>query len=262
MDQYEDWMVELHEHVARIRINRSDTMNDLTMNTLQELRNISLNLAARDDIWVVIVEGEGDHFSSGMELNVFTEQLDGSKDDLQGFVREQQSCLEAFEELEKVTIAKLKGFCIGGGLLITMCCDFRIASQRTIFCLPEIKLGIPIFWGTSRITRILGLSMAKEMILLGKKYRAKEAYRMGLVHEVVPGGNLEKAVSSLAERFTRIPPKTAGLAKRLTHLSYELSMKEIQEEELAALEELLESPDLVEAIESYMLKRSPNFIGR
>lgn len=261
MNPYNNWTLEEDGHVAALTLDRAHAMNNMTMETLVELREISEHLARRADIWVVVLKGRGEHFSSGLDLNVFAERLDGPKDELREFIHDQQRCLDAFEALEKVTIARLHGFCIGGGLMIAMCCDFRIASKRTIFSLPEIRLGIPILWGTGRISRLIGVPRTKEMILLGKRYRADDALQMGLVHQVVQAEKLDRTVEILVERLLRLPPRTLGAAKRIIDRSVDLSLEEGQELELDVLDELLDSPDLREAIDSYSEKRTPRFSG-
>ena len=261
MNQYNHWILEENLPIATLTLNRPDTMNNMTMETLFELRDVSNYLGGRSDIWVVIVQGQGEHFSSGVDPRVITERLEGSTEELRNLVHDQQRCLDAFAALEKVTIARLHGFCIGGGLLLAASCDFRIASKRTIFSLPEVRLGIPILWGTHRISRLVGAAGAKEMIMLGKRYRAHEALKMGMVHQVVPTDELDRHVKALAERFLRLPPRTVGIAKRLIDTGFNLSMEESQALELDALEELLDSPDLHEAIMSYTEKRRPVFTG-
>ena len=210
---------------------------------------------------MVIVQGRGKHFSVGMDVSVIKGRVDQPKQANRKYLLSLQQCLDDFEALEKPTIAKLHGFCIGGGLILALCCDFRIASQRTVFNLPEVKLGIPVLWGTRRLTRVAGVAAAKEMILLGKRFKASVAQAYGLLHEVVPPDELDKTVAALAAKFQRLPPRTVGIAKRIIHSGYDLSMRESQNLEIDALAELLDSPDLREAIESYSEKRRPQFTG-
>lgn len=146
-------------------------------------------------------------------------------------------------------------------MILALCCDFRIASQRTIFSLPEVKLGIPVLMGTQRLTRVAGVAATKEMILLGGRFDASAAQAYGLLHQVVPPDELDAAVAALADKFTRLPPRTVGVAKRIINSGHDLSMRDSQDLEIDALAELLDSPDVWEAIESYMEKRPPRFTG-
>lgn len=261
MAHYDNWLFHVKDHCAMVTLNRAESMNDLTIEGLHELKSISEHLAARSDVWVVVLQGSGEHFSSGIDPHIITDRLEQPVPGLDEFVRDQQRCLDALDALDKVKIAKIKGFCIGGGLLISLCCDFRIASKRTIFSLPEIRLGIPILWGTQRLTRVVGIPKTKEMIMLGKRYRADDAYQMGLVHQVVVPQKLDQTVDALVSKFLRLPPRSVAIAKRIIEQGANLSMRESQKLEIDALMELADSPDLREAIESYLDKRKPEFIG-
>ena len=261
MAEYRNWLLTEEAHIATLTLNRPDDMNSLTAETLFELRDITAYLRTRRDVWVVIVRGQGKHFSTGMDINVIRGRLHQSEQANREYLLSLQQCLDEFESLEKPTIAKLRGFCIGGGLILALCCDFRIASQRTIFSLPEVRLGLPIIMGTQRLTRVAGVAATKEMILLGKRFNANAAQAYGLLHQVVPPDELDAAVAALADKFTRLPPRTVGIAKRIINSGYDLSMRDSQDLEIDALTELLDSHDLQEAIESYSERRRPRFTG-
>jgi enoyl-CoA hydratase/carnithine racemase len=258
---YQHWLLSQEAHIATLTLNRPQVMNSLTAQTLYELRDITTELQTRRDAWVVIVQGQGKHFSAGMDVRVIQERLDQSEQANREFLLGLQQCLDDFEALEKPTIAKLQGFCIGGGLILALCCDFRIASQRTIFSLPEVRLGIGAITGTQRVTRLAGVAATKEMILLGKRFKARDAQAYGLVNKVVAPDELDAAVAGLAEKFRRLPPRTVGVAKRIIDEGRYLSLRKSQELEIDAQVELLDSPDLREAVESYLEKRQPRFTG-
>jgi len=236
-------------------------MNSLTAETLYELRDITIHLRTRKNVWVVIVQGQGKHFSAGVDVSMIKNRLDESEQANREYLLNLQRCLDEFEALEKPTIAKLRGFCIGGGLILALCCDFRVASQRTVLSLPEVRLGIGVIMGTQRVTRVAGVAATKEMILLGKRFNARAAQTYGLLHSIVPPNELDEAVAALAEKFQTLPPRTVGIAKRLINTGHNLSMRDSQNLEIDAQVELLDSPDLREAIESYLEKRRPRFTG-
>ena len=261
MAEYRNWLLTEEAHIATLTLNRPDDVNNLTAETLYELRAITAYLRTRKDIWVVIVQGQGKHFSTGMDINVIRGRLDQSEQANREYLLDLQQCLDEFEALEKPTIAKLRGFCIGGGLILALCCDFRIASQRTIFSVPEVKLGLPIIMGTQRLTRVAGVAAAKEIIMLGKRFNASAAQAYGLLHQVVPPGELDAALAALADKFQGLPPRTVGIAKRIINLGHNLSIRDSQNLELDAQAELLDSPDLREGMESYSEKRRPRFTG-
>jgi len=261
MPEYQHWLLTEEGHVATLTLNRPGAMNSLTSQTFYELRDITSYLRTRKDLWVVTLQGQGDHFSTGIDVDLIKGRIDGSERANREFLLSCQGCLDEFEALEKPTIAKLRGFCIGGGLILALCCDFRIASQRTVFSLPEVQLGIPVLMGTQRLTRVAGIAATKEMILLGGRFKASAAQAYGLLHRVVPPDELDAAVAALADTFQRLPPRTVGLAKRIINSGYNLSLRDSQNLEIDALAELMDSPDLREAIESYSDKRQPRFTG-
>jgi enoyl-CoA hydratase/carnithine racemase len=157
---YRHWLLSEEARVATLTLNRPQDMNGLTAETLYELRDITACLRSQRDVWVVILQGQGKHFSAGMDVSVIQERLDQPEEVNRAFLFDLQHSLDDFEALEKPTIAKLQGFCIGGGLILALCCDFRVASQRTIFSLPEVKLGMGVIMGTQRITRVAGVASA------------------------------------------------------------------------------------------------------
>ncbi len=262
MSKYQHWLAVEDSQIVTLTLHRPQANNSLTPETLSELRLITAELRARDEVWAIIVAGSGDHFSAGVDTAVIQSMPAQPEEAFGQQLREMQLALDEFEAIPKPTIAKLKGFCIGGGLLLALCCDFRIASQRTIFALPEVKLGLAVIMGTQRISRVASIAAAKELILLGDRFNAQTAQTLGLVHKVVPPAELDAAVASLADRFRRLPPRTVGAAKRILNEGYDLSLRDSEDLEIAAQAPLLRSPYLREAIDSYLEKREPHYTGR
>lgn len=261
MRNYQDWMLVERGHVVYLTLDRAENMNTMTIDTLHELRDICSSLTQREDIWVVVIQGEGDHFSSGVAPSVFKELMISPREELLAHIADQQRCMDALEDLAKITIARVQGFCLGGGLIMALCCDFRIASERSIFSLPEAKLGIPITWGTMRVARAVGIPRAKELIILAKKYRASQAYQLGLVHQVVSPENLDRAVDELVNRLLQLPARTSTLTKQILAKGVQMSISENQAMELDLFAEIVTTSDIREAIESYLTQHSPLFSG-
>jgi enoyl-CoA hydratase/carnithine racemase len=261
MSDYEHWLVDEQDHIVTLTLNRPQADNRLLPQTFYELRDITVGLRGNKDAWVVVVQGVGKHFSAGIDLDVIRGRLDQPEAANVEFLTGLQHCLDDFEALEKPTIAKLTGFCIGGGLLLALCCDFRIASQRTVLHLPEVRLGLGVIMGTQRLIRVVGVVAAKEMILLGKRLRAGDALSIGLVHDVVPPGELDRAVAALAERFLALPPRTVGLAKRFINEAQDLTLQDSQRMEIDAQVKMMDSHDLREAMDSFIEQRRPCFTG-
>jgi enoyl-CoA hydratase/carnithine racemase len=258
---YENWLVEENSHVAELSLNRAGVKNTLNSETLYELRDICETLSHKTEISVIVLRGEGDHFSTGLDPNLIRDGLGKSEEYVHDLVAGHHECLSALENIEKPTVAAIHGFCIGGGLLLALCCDFRIASQRTFFSLPEIKLGLPILWGTHRIVRTIGVANAKRMIMIGDRFGVMDALEWGLLHRVVQEKELQSAVDSLVNKLMKIPPRTLGIAKRLINASANHPERGTEEMELQVIDELQKSPDLQEALDSYFEGRQPRYRG-
>ncbi|NIS81170.1 MAG: enoyl-CoA hydratase/isomerase family protein [Anaerolineales bacterium] len=255
---YQNWNVREEGQITTLELYRPDHSNNLTAETLYELSEITDRLRADPDVRSVILQGQGEHFSTGVDLRMVKERLGYSEKDNRRFLLGLQVCLDNFESLEVPTIAKLRGFCIGGGLLLALCCDFRYASERTIFSLPEVKLGFPILWGTQRITRVIGFAAAKEMILLGGRFKAAEALSCGLVHRVVQANDLDAEVAAFAMRFMKLSPRVLRLAKRVINTGIELTLRESQDLEVEILTEVLASPETRDTFAHYLETHEPS----
>jgi enoyl-CoA hydratase/carnithine racemase len=261
MPKYQNWLFTHKDHIATLTLNRPDHSNSLTPETFKELQDITDFISENKDIWVVIVEAMGKHFSTGMDVAVIGSAIKIPEAQFRESLLGMQRNLDAFEALRKPTIAKLHGFCLGGGLILALCCDFRIASQKTILGFPEVKRGVPVVMGTQRVTRVAGVAATKELILLAKNVNAHAAKECGLVHEVVPPDELDDAVTSLAHKFLSMPIKTVGAAKYIIDVGYQMSLRDSQDMEVDLQVELLHSPDFKEAIESFFEDRPPSFMG-
>ncbi len=155
----------------------------------------------------------------------------------------------------------MTGFCLGAGLILALCCDFRIASQKTVFALSEIKIGMAVLASTQRITSVASIAATKELVLLGQRINAQAAFTYGFVCQVVPADQLDLAVNILADKFRKLPPLAIAIAKRIINQGYRLSLRESQHLEIDSRAQLLDTPGFHEAVKSYLEKRTPRFIG-
>lgn len=261
MPEYQCWQLDIQDKIATLTIDRPEHSNSFLPESFYELGKISQRLAEDISVWAVILQGGGDHFSIGVDVEVLGQMVNMDEEAYRNTLREMQECLDSFEALEKPTVAKLKGFCLGGGMILALCCDFRVASQRTVFGFPEVKRGIPVIMGTHRVTRITGPAATKELLFFGHNIRAHTAEAYGFVHQVVEPDKLDQATAALASKCTKLPPRTIGAIKRIINDGYHLSLRESQNLEIETQAELLKSPDFKEAIASYLENRAPYFIG-
>lgn len=261
MSAYHYWQLIVQDRIATLTLNRPQALNSLTPDTLRELRTISHSLADDPHVWCVILEGAGAHFSAGVDVSAIGAMIGQDTAEYRAHLRDLQDCLDTFEALPKPTIAKLRGHVIGGGMLLALCCDFRIADETARFYLPEIRLGIAVIMGTQRITRLVGRAAAKEMVLLGEPFSAQAAQDYGLLTRLVTGDHLDESVLTFAQKFHHLPPRTVSAAKQIIDLGEAMSLRESQDLEITLQGNLLTSKDFAEGVSAFFEKRAPNFTG-
>jgi enoyl-CoA hydratase/carnithine racemase len=257
--------VEQQNEVVTITLNRPEKRNAINLAMLDELDQSISDISRIDGVRVLIVRGEGEVFSSGLDLAAFLElpQRYGQawKKRMRTITHDLQSILNRFERLEIPTVALLQGYCLGLATELALACDIRIASEECKIGLPESRLGIiPDVGGTTRLTRLVGSARAKELIFTGRQIRAETAARWGMVNYVVPESELLTKAEELTMEICQAAPLAIGLAKRvidgLTDLERGLML------ESWAQSQLLDTDDFTEAVEAYMMKRPPKFKGQ
>jgi len=261
MTDYQNWNLELDQQIAILTLNRAEKMNALTTETLHELRDIAISLRDNRDVWVIILQSAGEHFSTGVDVNHIQGMVGQDEAAYREHLRDLQDCLDTFEALPQPIIAKIRGYCIGGGLLLACCCDFRVADESAMFHLPEVQLGIAVIMGTQRLTRIAGIPNTKEMVLLAERFDATKAQSYGLLNSLVESEELDEFADDLAIRFTKLPPRTVSIAKQIINQGAFTSLSESQELEMDLQATLLDSPDFKEGVDAFFEKRASQFTG-
>lgn len=205
-------ILEKEGHLAIVTINRPKALNALNSETLKELDVIIEDLENDNEIYAVILTGAGDKaFVAGADIS---EMKDLNEDQGREFGILGNKVFRRLEDLNKPVIAAISGFALGGGCEIAMACDIRIASEKAVFGQPEVGLGItPGFGGTQRLARIVGLGKAKEIIYTAKNIKADEAYRIGLVNQVVALEDLMDEAKKMALHIMANAPIAVKLCK-------------------------------------------------
>lgn len=239
--------VETTENLTVLTLNRPSARNSLNVEMMDELRQFVDQLRNDETTRALIVTGAGRAFSAGADIEMLTRIGESfTPEQTRAEIQKWRDTFDALEALPQITIAAVNGLAFGGGVVLALACDFRLASTRAIFGLPEIKLGMVLaLGGTQRLTRLVGVSVAKEMILRGRNVSAIEAQRIGLVHRVSEPGDLMGLARSWAERDLNYSPRAIALAKRLVDQSFERNAAESAEAETAAQVELLHSPEFL-----------------
>lgn len=261
--------------VARLKLNRPEKRNALSIEVWEALYRIGKEISADASVRVVLLTGEGKSFSSGLDLSNLgggllralggvpngTVETKNAPDPVDEIMRLQ----EAFSWLEKgdfVSIASVHGYALGAGWQLALACDFTIASEDAIFGLLETNYGlIPDMGGTVRLTRCVGVSKAKELILTGRRITAHEASAIGAVAQVVSPDELEKTVSEAVGEILRRSPTAIRLAKELITKAPARKLEKALKAEARAQIEAISSADFREAIAAFMQRREPDFSG-
>jgi enoyl-CoA hydratase/carnithine racemase len=185
--------------VGRLTLNRAEKLNPLGAPTLREIAAAARWFDARESVKVVIVGGAGRAFSAGADLATFSGAQPESPRDAADLGRQMA---DALEEMRALTIAAIRGWCVGGGLVLAAACDLRVAAAGTRFSIPEVDLGIPLAWGgIPRLVREIGPAMTKELVLTCRAFDADEAKQVGFLNRVVAAEALDAEVEALASQL-------------------------------------------------------------
>lgn len=247
------------EGVLEIRIERPESKGALN----KEIVAKALEVLAthRKKVRAVIVSSVGDVFCAGADLK---ERRTMSMDDVRKWLMDISNLMDTLELYPAPVIASVQGPAFGGGCELALACDFRIMVKKAFFQLPEVGLGIiPGAGGTYRLPRIVGRSMALEMIMLQEKVGAERSFQMGLCTQVVEDEEeLRTATLKLAERFLRMPPLALMAAKNAIIRSQGIVIEGRRQVELINYEVCLRSKDRLEALAAFAEKREPKFTGQ
>jgi enoyl-CoA hydratase len=195
---FEQLIYEEDGPVARITLNRPRRRNALSMRLSEELVEALELVRHSATVKVLVIQGAGETFCAGDDITEMP--LWGNANEIMRRVHGYQRMADTLEELDKVTIAAVDGFAVGGGLEITMACDFVIATRRAKWGMPEVDVGITPGWGgTTRMARLIGRRMTKEINLLGALHPASRAVELGLWNRVVDDERLQAEVQALVQ---------------------------------------------------------------
>ena len=211
--------VERDGPIVRVWLDRPERRNALNSLALQELAEVFGSLATDFDARVVVLGGRGPSFCSGADRRDPPGNLPESERSPGDRERRWMGQLglravRAIEELEAVTIARVHGHAIGGGAVLPLACDLRVAAAGTVFSIPEVDLGVPLGWGaTPRLIREIGPARARELILLCDRIDAETAAGFGLLNRVVPEDRLDAVVNEWAARIASKPEIAVHMVK-------------------------------------------------
>lgn len=253
-------LIEDHDGIRVITINRPDKLNALNAATLDALAEAFDDAAREATVRAIVLTGAGPKaFVAGAdiaEMNSLT-PVQGRDFALRG-----QRMMRRVERLPKPVIAMINGFALGGGLELAMCCHLRVAADTAKMGQPEINLGlIPGFGGTQRLLRLAGRAATLELCLLGAPVDAARARELGIVNRVVPAADLEAETMKLAAQLAQSAPLAIRGALDCINVGGECGIEEGLEYEAAQFGLMFATRDMREGTSAFLERRKPAFDG-
>ena len=258
---FENLKLEEKDGWLEVVIDRPKALNALNGATLSELASVVDRLEAEADLRGMIITGGGEKaFVAGADI---TELKDLTAADAMKYADRGQALFSRIERGSKPVIATVGGFALGGGCELALACHIRVLSTKAKMGLPEVSLGvIPGFGGTQRLSRIVGLGRALEMILGGEMIDAESAFRMGLANRVVEPEELMAAARQIAGSIQKRGPLAVSAALRATVRGREMTLEDGLAFEVAQFGLLANTEDWKEGTGAFLEKRKPEFRGQ
>ncbi len=236
--------------LAEVVFNRPEVLNAANWEWVNQFRRVLEELEHAPERRAVVVYGEGRSFSTGVDLNA----LAAGELGLDWF-RCFDENVRRLEQLEAITIAKIRGHAIGGGLQVALGCDLRTASPEATFGVPAVHEALIPGLGTYRLPRFIGLGRARRLVLTGEMIKADEAQRIGLVDWVVPAEQLDEKTEEVIALVLKGSATTQGFAKKLVTQSFDSTYDEMFETYLNYQQRSITSPEHRQALEAYRARK-------
>lgn len=254
---FKNLLVESKEGISVVTINRPEALNSLNTEVLNDLEKYFSEVREDKSTRVIVLTGGGEKaFVAGADIKELSTLNQKSAKE---FSQKGQRIFSMMESLPQAVIGAINGFTLGGGLELALACDFLVATPNSKFGLPEVSLGLlPGFGGTQRLSRLVGLSKAREMIFTGKHISPDEALRVGLINHVVEGSPVEAALK-IANRIILNGPIAIAHAKRSINKGFDIELSKGLENEAEEFSRLYDKPEHKEGISAFLEKRKPVF---
>jgi len=242
--------------LARLELNHPP-LNVIDLAMMEELARVLADIEARSDVSVVVLSGEGVAFSAGVDVAAHT------PDKVETMLLKFHAVIRALVGSKKVTIATVRGHCLGGGAEMAMVCDVVYTSASAQWGFPEIKLGCYPPVACAALAALVGQKRAAELILTGRTICGVDAAEMGLANRAVPDKELDSAVDQTAEELLKLSPAGLAVTKKALYAWDSMHFdKGLARAEKIYLEELMKTVDAQEGIRAFMEKRAPNWTGK
>lgn len=267
--QYQTVILEKSEGIATLTLNRPRKFNAIDIEMIRELQAVLQEVSQDDDVKVLVVTGAGPAFCSGADIEMVRGMIESpswEETPLRSRLRPAESWYSVVLQLRglaKPVIAAVNGIAAGGGLVLAMLADIRIASEKASFSQIFARRGLPDGGSTYFLPKLVGIGKACELAFTGKVIDAREAERIGLVNQVVPHDELMKTARELAGGIAKGPAIALQLAKQALHRGFtSTDLASHIEYELNTVLISIATEDFREGVRSFLEKREPAFRGR
>ena len=247
--------------VARITLTQPEVRNAFSDEVIAEITAAFTEVGARPDVRVVVLAAEGPAFCAGANLNWMRRMADYSRDENRVDAGELAKMLRTIYECPKPTIARVQGDVYAGGVGLVACCDMAVAVESAVFCLSEVKIGLMPATISPYVIRAMGARAAHRYFLTGERFNAREAHRIGFVHEVAEAEQLDGVVDQWLKHLLSAGPEAVKACKRLV---IDVAEREINDQLIAAtvegIAEIRASSEGKEGVQAFLAKRKPSWL--
>jgi cyclohexa-1,5-dienecarbonyl-CoA hydratase len=249
-------LLEVQPPAARITLHKPP-LNVLDLPMIEQMVDALSEIESQPGISTILISGKGEHFSAGVDVAAHT------LDKVESMLAKFHSVIRALVATKRVTIASVKGHCLGGGAELALVCDLVFTAEDAQWGFPEIKLGCYPPVAVTSLAALVGQKRASDLILTGRSITGIEAANIGLATHAVPGAQLTAAVEEALLRLAKLSPAALGATKRAIYVWDSMHFdKGLARAERIYLDELMKTEDAQEGIRAFMKKRQPVWKGK
>ena len=252
---------ERNGHVATVQLNRPDLRNAFNETSIAELADVFRTLGSDAEVRAIVLAAQGTAFCAGADLNWMKKMAAYTHEENRADAAQLAQMLHAIYTCPKPVVAKVQGDCYAGGMGLVAVCDIAVAAEEANFCLSEVRLGLIPATISPYVIRAMGENAARRYFLTAERFSATEAARIGFVHQVVKGGELDGAVGEIVKNLTNASPNAVREAKRLVREVGGMPLTAALIADTAqCIADIRSSSEGREGVQSFLEKRKPNWL--